>query len=381
MFKIEPPYEKILSFKGDLGLTPEMLEALDPYRPLFTSRKDEFARRFMDVFMAISRARPILEGERKPGIIGHVKARWFESLFTRDWDRGFINYLWRSGLRHVEVNVDQGLVNLGYCTARHFCHGIIQREAPPEAREGLILTVDKMLDLCLLVETNAYLEATTRCDKEVIKGISHQLRNPITVIGGNILRLQKFAGEESPEREVYEHIMEENRRLERLVADLGVYIETFNRTRREEASSLEDILKKVLERMKGRLGEGGVKVEIELDGSAPDVLGDPKNFETMFYYVLENAFEALDPEKPYIRIESEPSPPHRVLVEIFNTGASLDAARVGEVFEPFYSSKTASTGFGLTIAQLAAAREHASISLEPVPGEGTRCLMSLPAAY
>ena len=48
-----------------------------------------------------------------------------------------------------------------------------------------------MLDLCLLIETEAYITHTTRCDLEVMREVADRVRNPVTVIGGNIRRMQK----------------------------------------------------------------------------------------------------------------------------------------------------------------------------------------------
>jgi len=48
------------------------------------------------------------------------------------------------------------------------------------------------------------------------------------------------------------------------------------------------------------------------------------------------------------------------------------------LFVPFYSSKPLGTGFGLPIAELAARKNLGDLSLEPVPEQGTRCVVKLP---
>jgi signal transduction histidine kinase len=100
----------------------------------------------------------------------------------------------------------------------------------------------------------------------------------------------------------------------------------------------------------------------------------------MFYYLLENSLEALDPEDPCIEISSrtvtEGAP--FVRIEISNTGTPLNHEEAENIFTPFYSSKPLGTGLGLSIARLAARKNLGDIYLEPVPDEGTRCVIRLP---
>lgn len=108
--------------------------------------------------------------------------------------------------------------------------------------------------------------------------------------------------------------------------------------------------------------------------------GDPEDLSRMFYYLLENSIEAVDPENPSIRISSrwKDSDASFAEVEIYNTGKSLTPEEMDNLFVPFYSSKPHGTGFGLPIAQLAARKCLGDLYLEPVDHEGTRCVIELP---
>jgi signal transduction histidine kinase len=121
-------------------------------------------------------------------------------------------------------------------------------------------------------------------------------------------------------------------------------------------------------------------VQIDLDDNFSYVQGDPDDFETMFYYLLENSFEALRPGSPPISIRSsvESFASHFLNVEIFNTGAVPKPEEFDSLFTPFYSSKPTGTGFGLPIALLASRKNLANVTLRPIPEQGTRCLVQLP---
>jgi nitrogen-specific signal transduction histidine kinase len=168
--------------------------------------------------------------------------RWFELVFREGLSQELLGYLWRSGLRHAESDIDQRLINLGYAFVRQFCQDVATAEVPSSERENVLVELDKLIDFCALIESHAFITATSQCDMEVVKGISHQVRNPLTVIGGNILRLKRKVTPGSPLEEIYDTILNENRRLEKMVVDVGVYSDMLQRagppTTRKSRTSL-----------------------------------------------------------------------------------------------------------------------------------------------
>jgi signal transduction histidine kinase len=277
--------------------------------------------------------------------------------------------------------MDQRYSNLGYSVVRQFCHRIISQEVPLTSRGSVMLAIDKILDFCVLIETNAYMVGSSYCDKEVIKGISHQIRNPITVIGGNARRLAKRSGDDQALKDISADILDESKRLERLVTDIGVYMDIFQREAKFGIVPLGEMIRGVLNRLSSRLPDG-TKVELQLDESVPDVQGDPRDLEAMFYYLLENSAEAVSSSaaEPHIRVSSkiESFASLYVRVEIFNSGPSPKPQDIGNLFSPFYSSKPTGTGFGLPIAELAARKNFAMVHLMPLDADGTHCYVDLP---
>jgi len=374
------PLERLVWFKTKLGLKGDALEKVNQYRSVFVNKKKEFSENFYKYFYEIPETKIILEHEKR---IGHLKkawVQWFESLFKENFDEQFLTYHWRSGLRHVEVNIDQRHINLGYSVVRQFCQKVAKTEVPPLDQELVLMGVDKMVDFCLLIETHAYIAATTQCDMEVIRGISHQLRNPLTIIGGNITRLKRKVEPHSPVCRIYETILVENKRLEGMVTDVEIYSEIFPKEPRFSEISLESLISEALNKLKGTQRIEKVNIDIDLDPEFSEVQGDAEDLETMFYYLLQNSVEAVDPEDPYIRVTSKrkSSTSPFIEIEIFNTGISPSPEDIDHLFVPFYSSKPHGTGLGLPIAQLAVRKSLGDLYLEPIPNQGTRCGIILP---
>ncbi len=165
-----------------------------------------------------------------------------------------------------------------------------------------------------------------------------------------------------------------------MVRDAGVYSELFQKEPVFSAISLSMVIANSLKRWEDTLQKKKVHMEIELDPRFPMIQADPEDMEMMFYYLLRNSLEAVAQEKPYVRIVSKGLSPDSpfVQIEMFNTGRPPNPQEMDNLFVPFSSSKPYGTGFSLPIAQLAARKNMGDLSLEPVPGEGTNCVIQLP---
>jgi signal transduction histidine kinase len=381
MTETQVPYDRMAQLQGKIGISAQDLDALDPLREMFVARKTEFADYFYDVFYEIPEARIVLQNEKEPGLLKRVWAAWYESFFSAKLDKRFLAYLWQIGIRHVEVNLDHRFTNLGFSIIRQFCHKLVLAEVNPEKAGGVLSIFDNLLDLCLLVETNAFIENTTRCDLQVIREVADRVRNPSLVIGGNIKRLQRGVEKGSKEYKVYEMVMSENERLESMVRDIKGYMELFGQEPQLRPIGIAGVIAAALGRVKASGDFEHVKVLLELDSHAPSIMGDPKEMEYLFYCLILNGMEAADPDNPRLEISSmrDSAQPHNVRFEIFNTGTAPAEEEIEHLFSPFFSTKRAGTGFGLPVARMIVRKHYGRLAMEPVPGRGTKLVVTLPA--
>jgi signal transduction histidine kinase len=381
MTEFPMPLERLRYFQEKLGVDQAAFACLEDYREKFIARKAEYGRFFWNRFWEIERTRPVLEHGPNPRQLEKTKSVWFGRLFRDDLNQSFIENLWSSGIRHVQANLDQRYINLGYSLTRQFCHKIITEEIAQGRREPVARAVDKLLDFCVLVATDSYITMTSRCDRHVIQGIAHQVRNPITVIGGNIRRLQKGVDKESPAYNAYEAVLEENLRLERMVKDVSAYTSLFQTEPHPEPVSVAKLFGDLWASLSRGRDMRFIEFDIEIPPELDLVFGDPRDLEIMFQHLLENSLEALDEDEPAIGISArQGSAPDTVEVEVYNTGEPPPSEEMEPLFAPFHSSKPKGTGFGLPIADMVARRNLGSFVLQEAEDGGTLCRVILPLA-
>jgi signal transduction histidine kinase len=375
------PLHKLNLFREEIGLNNEDMRALDPFRLAFFNRKEEFAEYFYELFWGIPATLAILEGEKVPGTLKQMWAFWFGELFSRDLDDGFLSWLWRIGVRHVAVSLDQRFSNLGFALIRQFCHRIIMEEIPLAARDRVFVVVDKLIDLCLLVETTAYIENTTNCDIEVMREMADRVRNPAMIIGWNVRKLQRKVDAGSKDYKVYEMLISENQRIEAMVKDIKVYMDLFQAEPHLETVHLRLLIDEVLETLRKETGNDGVKITVSIHGAASSLKGDMEELRYLFYHLLQNSFEAVPTENGVITVTSVPDPEnlHYARISVFNTGET-PSEDADKLFSPFFSTKLTGTGFGLPIAKVVARKHLGRLEVVPESGKGTTVVITLPKA-
>ncbi len=375
------PMERLLFFKEQIGFDAEAQKLLKKHGPFIAEHKKDFARYFEKIFRGLEETRPYLEVQEYPGQLQEIWQRWFEGIFIRDFDEHFVGWMWNSGMTHVRINLDHRFVNLGYCLARRFCNQVISSSIVLEERAEAMEAMEKALDLCLLIETEAFITSTFQCDSEVIRGIAHQIRNPITVIGGSIMRLKR--SKEVPAgvaNDTYDTILAESRRMEKMVRDVSSYNEIFHRQSAWTPVPLQEMVQEVLEECRQRYTLENLDLQTGYAPRARQVLGNPEEYRLMFRHLLANAFESVDPRDPVISVQTslDPGTSMYVLVEIFNTGKLSGIEEMETLFTPFFSTRAMGTGLGLPIARVVAQKVKGNIMLYSASKGGVVCLASLP---
>ncbi|MEW6326784.1 MAG: ATP-binding protein [Thermodesulfobacteriota bacterium] len=230
-----------------------------------------------------------------------------------------------------------------------------------------------------LKETHEYL---LRAEKLVAIGqisakIAHEIRNPLTVVGGFANLIQRRTRLKMPEKKYVEIIISEVGRLERFLNDVLTYSTEFPIERRQ--LNINKLIIDVLLLFEDTFAKSGIAVHQYLEEDMPLVLGDKKKLEEVFIHLFSNAVSAM-PKGGHLRIITShvaDPPPSRLRIEIADSGVGIPADVLDRIFEPFFTTKTISSGLGLTVSREILKRHNGTIKILSEVGKGTTVIVEL----
>ena len=220
--------------------------------------------------------------------------------------------------------------------------------------------------------------------------VAHEIRNPLTSIGGFARRLEKKLSQITNEKECVpiilkekEHaeiIISEVNRLERILRD----VLTFSREVKYnlEYQEINGIIKESLKTFVDLCNEQKIQIDENLNASLPEVLIDRDQVRQAVNNLISNAVGAMS-EGGSIKIKTFMEELHSVnyvAVEVTDTGHGIPEEKLSMIFEPFYSSKEigAGTGLGLSICKKIIDEHYGLINVESELDKGTSFKLFFP---
>ncbi len=222
----------------------------------------------------------------------------------------------------------------------------------------------------------------------LLSSLSHDLRTPLAGIEGAGTALASDAERLTPveRRELAETVVEESRRMTRLVANLldMIRLESGALAVHRNWQPLEEPLGVALLRLEGRLADH--PVEVALPPDLPLVSVDELLLEQVFVNLLENAAKYTRPGTP-IRVSAWRDGA-AIVVEVADRGPGVAAGEADAVFRKFHRAPgrhvedgrpaPGGAGLGLTICRGIVTAHGGRIWVEPAAGGGAAFRFTLP---
>jgi two-component system sensor histidine kinase HydH len=222
---------------------------------------------------------------------------------------------------------------------------------------------------------------------EMSTTIAHEIKNPLTSIGGFARRLDRTMPEESQEKKYSQTIIKEVSRLEKILNDLLRYTQDESLIFKE--LDLRDILEESLSMAREGIRSGGIQVIKEFAEEIPKVMGDSLQLKQTFFNLIDNACQAMsestrtEEERGVLSLRvhsfSKNGSPY-IKVEVEDTGKGVDPENLHNIFNPFYSTKESSLGLGLPIVHKMITSHRGRIEVDNLPGTGVKFIITLPSS-
>lgn len=247
------------------------------------------------------------------------------------------------------------------------------------ADEARLVVEFRELEQQLKIAREAKILEQQEANRELIRNLAHEIKNPLGGIRGAAQLLERELGD--PElREFTQVIVKETDRLQSLMNRLL----TPNRLPHVESLNIHEVIERVRTLL---LAEhpAGLEIRRDYDTSLPDLTGDKEQLIQAILNVARNAAQATDGrgEIRFItRIARQVTIArcrhrHAIAVTIEDNGPGVPPEIAERIFYPLVSGRDGGTGLGLSLAQTYVSQHQGLIEFESAPGR-TRFTILLP---
>ncbi len=210
--------------------------------------------------------------------------------------------------------------------------------------------------------------------------LAHDLGTPLHSIAGMANLLQERGNWPPDVARKLELIVQQTQRL-------NAVIQNVRRATRPpephfEAVEVPGLLNETLTLVDPQMRKAGIELMVRIEAKIPQINADRYRIQTALFNLIQNAMESM-PEGGVITVLAQTDRELReVSLTVKDTGRGIPPELMERICEPFFSTHQDEglRGLGLAIVQDIVKIHGGRIAIESPPGEGTRVVLTFPAA-
>lgn len=211
--------------------------------------------------------------------------------------------------------------------------------------------------------------------EQMMEQVAHEIRNPLTSVGGFARKVFNKLPEDDPNRKYMQYIIEDVAVLESMIKQL---IELKSMTiSMKEPSAMNEVVKDSLKIFEQDFAQKAIQVETELREGLPLITADKKLLKRAFCNLIKNAVEAMESGTKTLKVTSRVNGDNLEL-QFSDTGKGIAKEKIKNIFDPLVTSKVYGPGLGLTFALKIIQDHKGTISVESEEGKGTTITIRFP---
>jgi two-component system nitrogen regulation sensor histidine kinase GlnL len=241
---------------------------------------------------------------------------------------------------------------------------------PVEMTTAALLIEFRHIEQQLRIEREAQRLTQHEANRELIRNLAHEIKNPLGGIRGSAQLLEREL--DRPDlREYTQVIIKEADRLQVLMDRLL----TPHRRPQVGTVNIHEVCERVRTLILAEFPEG-IQVMRDYDSSLPDLQGDREQLIQAVLNVVRNAAQAMN-GRGTIELRTRVArrvtlakTRHKLALElqVVDNGPGIPAAILDRIFYPLVSGREGGSGLGLTLAQTFVQHHHGVIEVESGPG-------------
>ncbi len=207
----------------------------------------------------------------------------------------------------------------------------------------------------------------------ILSLISHEVRNPVTLINSFLQLLESHHPELSQDY-YWLKVMENMDFLKYLLEEFSEF--NNSKTLRAQELDLAQIFRETIESAAPSIESQNITISLNVESDIPTLKADRIKLKQLILNLLRNAAEAISSQGTIscsLKCEN-----NHILISIQDSGSGIPEEYKENLFVPFVTHKQEGPGLGLAICKRIAEAHHGSISYCSQPGKGTKFTVILP---
>jgi len=211
-------------------------------------------------------------------------------------------------------------------------------------------------------------------------GVAHEIGNPLNSLNIHLQLMERKLAklEEGSASDKLQKSVEICRgEVDRLDGIIKNFLEAIRPQEPDfQILNLYESLKEVIAFQSNELSDRGISVEIDVGSEPPIVRADKNQMKQVFFNLLKNAMEAMEPGgqlKIITRADEE-----FLYLKFSDTGKGISETDLAKVFQPYQTTKKRGSGLGLMIVQRIMNDHGGHIGIDSNEGEGTVVTLAFP---
>jgi len=211
--------------------------------------------------------------------------------------------------------------------------------------------------------------------EQMMDQVAHEIRNPLTAIGGFARKVYGRLPEGDPNKKYMHMIIEDVAVLESMIKQL-IELKSMSISIKEP-TNMNDIIKDSLKLFEQECIQKAIHVETDLKDDLPMIIADKKLLKRAFCNIIKNSIEAMEIGKKILKITSRMSGDN-LEIQFSDTGIGISKDKIKNIFDPLVTSKIYGPGLGLTFALKIIQDHKGTISVESEQDKGTTFTIIFP---
>lgn len=214
-------------------------------------------------------------------------------------------------------------------------------------------------------------------------GVAHELGNPLNSLTIHLQLIErkiKKLGEQADAAKLAESLLVCQGEVERLDGIITHFLEAV-RPQKPELNELDllRLVEEVLRVQEAELSDRKLDVKVEFNEDLPTILGDSDQIKQVFFNLIKNAMEAMQPNGS-LRIIARRDDDY-VYLQFVDTGAGISGEDLPKVFQAYYTTKKGGYGLGMMIVERIMRAHGGHINIESRKEAGTAITLQFPQQH